>query len=76
MRERERERERESRERKDIMKKKGTVHIIMSEINITDRFFVGNILMKRIISLKYFTNGKSVGKKESGGNSIFQIPTD
>ena len=63
------------RERKVRMKKKGAVRIIMSEINITDDKSVGNILMKRIVSLKYFTYRKSIGKKEAVGNSIFQIPT-
>ena len=56
------------------MKKKGVVRVIMSKINITEEKSVGNILMKRIVSLKYFTDGKFVGKKEFGWNSIFQIP--
>ena len=59
--ERERERERE-------MRKKSVIRILVLDLNITD----GNRLMKRIVSLKYFIDGKYVYKNDSGENFIFQ----
>ena len=71
--EREREREREITRN---MRKKWVVRVLVFGLNITYGFFVGNRLMKRIVSVKYFTNEFSIGKNDSGGNFIFQIPTE
>ena len=67
-----REREREVTRK---MRKKGAVRVLVLSLNIIDGFSVSNRLMKRFVSLKYFTDRKYDGKNDSGGNFIFQILT-
>ena len=49
------------------------IRVLACSLNITDRFSVGKMLMKWIVSLIYLTNGKFVSKKVFGGNFIIQI---
>ena len=72
------ERERDDRKRDGCRRNEEegrAVHILAFGLNIIDKFFVDKMLMKRIVSLIYFTDGKSVGKKVFGRNFIIQIPT-
>ena len=52
------------------------IRVLACSLNITDRFSVGKMLMKQIVSLIFFNNGKSVSKKVFVGNFIIQIPLE